>query len=74
MQRCPREHADARLDTWGWRCAQLDEAQTIHRTLAGSTGATWPDWSATVHRPAREAASEEMPSIKSPSLAMTNVR
>ena len=57
MQRCPREHADVRLDTWGWRCAQLDEAQTIHRTLAGSTGATWPDWSATVHRLAREAAS-----------------
>jgi hypothetical protein len=50
MQRCQPEHADVLLDTWGWRFTHVAEAEVVRHTLAGSTGAAWPDWPATVRR------------------------
>lgn len=50
MQRCQSDQADLMLDTWGWRCMCLADAEAVHHTLAGYQGASWPHWSATVQR------------------------
>ena len=50
MHRCNASDADLLLVTWGWRCTDLSEAVAIHRKLAGSRGAHWPDWKATLRR------------------------
>ncbi len=68
MQRCPPEHADLILDTWGWRLTQLAEAETLRHKLAGYKGASWPHWAATLRR---LQASQAAATLSAPSPGQT---